>query len=336
MLIAKDRYLSPEFAARERARMWPKVWLLAGPAVDVAGPGNRFTVDLGDESIVVVRTRDGVRAYHNVCPHRGNRLCEGRGQGPVLTCPYHGWTFGLDGKPVAAEAGLAPVRCEVLAGLVWICLAPRGPGLKQYLGPAWQRLAQHRFDEWGLVMDVTLTVQCNWKTSVDAHNEILHLATLHPDVNEQVDREAVTVRKLGRHAAMTVPFKGGEAPNHFTYLFPNVQLNLYEKELMLLRHRPHATDPEAAYFDQLIFNRAPLRSAPPSGKARRGPPRAAHREGRPGEISLGAVTDADVSIVERVQRGMRSAGFKGLRVGPEEACIAHMHKVLDGYLRGRG
>ena len=91
--IPKERYTSPEFARCEWDRMWTRVWLLAGREADVAAPGDWFTFEIGPESIIVARGRDGaLHAHYNVCLHRGNRLCEpGRGHTPTFTCRYHAW-----------------------------------------------------------------------------------------------------------------------------------------------------------------------------------------------------------------------------------------------------
>ena len=97
--IPKERYTSAAFAAREREHLWPRVWLLAGLARDLETPGAYLTFEIGDESILLVRDAGGtVRAFHNVCMHRGNQLCEpGRGTARLFVCRYHGWRYDLDG-----------------------------------------------------------------------------------------------------------------------------------------------------------------------------------------------------------------------------------------------
>ena len=93
-LITKDRYLSAEYQRREHERLWPSVWNLAGPTSDVAKPGDYLVFDLGVESVLVVRGDGGtLRAFHNVCQHRGRRLRDaGCGHTGSFQCPYHLWT----------------------------------------------------------------------------------------------------------------------------------------------------------------------------------------------------------------------------------------------------
>src|SRR6266508_4600792 len=134
-LIPKDRYLSAEFMRREWERLWTRVWNLAGPTSDLEKVGDYFVFELGPESILVIRSEpDRIRAFYNVCQHRGRRIREpGCGHASELQCPYHLWTYGLDGTvswvPDADDfpqgdptgrLGLAEVRCETWNGWVFV------------------------------------------------------------------------------------------------------------------------------------------------------------------------------------------------------------------------
>jgi len=205
--IPKERYTSREYAALEWERMWTRVWLLAGRESDAQGPGDYFTFEIGPESILVVRQRDGrLAARYNVCTHRGNRLREpGRGHAEGFACLFHGWRFDLDGRLLApldpesfpqgcAGLDLRPVRCETWAGFVFVNLDPAAGPLREYLGVIPRHLAPYHFEEWQVAFDATIEIDCNWKTSVDAFNEAYHLAATHTwtlefsdDVNTQYD-----------------------------------------------------------------------------------------------------------------------------------------------------
>jgi nitrite reductase/ring-hydroxylating ferredoxin subunit len=224
--IPAVRYTSREFVEAERSHLWCNTWLFAGFASDVASAGDYFVFELGDESVLIVRGPDGVNAFHNVCMHRGHILCEARGHRASFVCPYHSWTWSLDGRlahvPLAGEfpAGiprefrhLQPVTCRVWAGLVWICLnEPREP-LDQYLGALAVTIAAADLSSLALVEDSTFQRSANWKTAAEAW------ATAG------------------------------------SYLFPNVLLTLAGGDVELLRARPDADDPRRAWLDVFRLTR---------------------------------------------------------------------------------
>lgn len=193
--IPKERYTSREFARLEWERMWTKVWLLAGRASDIPEPGDYFTFEIGDESILVVRQHDGsIGARHNVCMHRGNRLREpGRGHAERFACLFHGWQYGIDGSLLQVldpecfpqgtppeRLGLRPVRCDTWAGFVFVSLDPEVEPLRDYLGVVAEQLEVYDLERWKVSFDATIEIDCNWKTSVDAFNEAYHIAATHP------------------------------------------------------------------------------------------------------------------------------------------------------------
>jgi phenylpropionate dioxygenase-like ring-hydroxylating dioxygenase large terminal subunit len=217
--IPKERYTSPEWARREWDRMWTRVWLLAGREADVAVPGDWFTFDVGPESIIVARGRAGaLHAHYNVCLHRGNRLCEpGRGHSPTFSCRYHAWEWNLDGTLRCATDAqdftqglppglrLGPVRIATWGGFVWMTMDPDAEPLEDYLGVIPEHLAPYAFDEHALVDDVTLEIDCNWKTCVDAFNEAYHVQGTHPELLEYSDDVNVQIDLYGRHSRFIFP-----------------------------------------------------------------------------------------------------------------------------------
>ena len=196
------RYYSHEEAALEWEHMWTKSWLFAGLAHDVPEIGDWFKVELGKESFIVVRNAegdDGIAAYFNVCPHRGNRLVHAdfgsTGSGSCFQCDFHGWKFGLDGKnieirdefifrkeAIAHRPGLKPVRCGVWNSLVFISLDPEGKSLMEHLDVIPEHLAPYPFEKYRVIRDIETCWNANWKTSLDAFVEFYHADDVHPQL----------------------------------------------------------------------------------------------------------------------------------------------------------
>ena len=138
-LIPKERYTSKEYMELEWERMWTKVWNMAGRESDIANVGDYFTTELGSESLLIVReAEDKVRAFYNVCPHRGNQIRNpGMGHAESFQCAYHFFEFNLDGSKkfvpdedtftqgVPQETALVEVPCDTWGGFVWFNMNPR-------------------------------------------------------------------------------------------------------------------------------------------------------------------------------------------------------------------
>jgi phenylpropionate dioxygenase-like ring-hydroxylating dioxygenase large terminal subunit len=194
--------VSPEFFALERAAIFRKAWLNVGRVEQLPRKGSYFTKDLPGlrTSVVVTRHQDGeVRAFHNVCRHRGNRLLwegtprgESRGNARQFVCKYHGWRYGLDGACTYVhqeneffnlrrdELGLAAIHCDTWAGFVFVNLdrEPRQT-LREYLGPMVGALEGYPFHEMTERYSFRAENHSNWKVFIDAFQEYYHVPPLH-------------------------------------------------------------------------------------------------------------------------------------------------------------
>ena len=197
-LIAPARYYSKEEAELEWERMWTKVWVFAGVEQDLAEVGDYFTYELGKESIIIVRAAPGViRAFYNVCPHRGNRLVYNElgniAEGKAFYCNFHGWRFNIDGslrevkdrhtfreETVCDLHALKDVRCEVWNALVFINLDPRAMPLRQYLDVIPGQLKNYDFSRQRVYSDLRGVVDANWKIALEAFIEFYHADDTHP------------------------------------------------------------------------------------------------------------------------------------------------------------
>ncbi|MAG31361.1 MAG: (2Fe-2S)-binding protein [Deltaproteobacteria bacterium] len=218
--IPKDRYTSPEFARLEWEHVWTRTWVCAGRASDLERPGDYFTLELGPESILVIRQPDGsIAARHNVCTHRGNRLREpGRGHAEKFSCLYHGWEFGIGGDLLqvqdpecfpqgidAAKLSLPRVLCDTWAGFVFVNLDPEAESLHEYLGIIPEHLGPYRFEDWKISYDCTVEIECNWKACVDAFNEAYHLAATHTWTLAFSDDTSTLYDCYDKHTRMLFP-----------------------------------------------------------------------------------------------------------------------------------
>lgn len=218
--IPKQRYTSPEFAEQEWRHLWSKVWLLAGHESELRVHGDYITFDIGPESILITRQADGhLKAAHNVCMHRGNRLCNsGNGHEQRFFCKFHGWQYALDGTlrrahdaerfPMGTpgtEFNLKPVTCETWCGFIFISLNPHVESLQEYLGIIPEHLGPYGFEHWKIDTFLTIEIDCNWKTSVDAFNEVYHLAATHTWTLPFSDDVNTTYDCYDKHTRMIMP-----------------------------------------------------------------------------------------------------------------------------------
>ena len=200
-LVPAERYYSEDFARLEVDRMWPKVWQFACTIDHVAEPGDHFEYRCGPYSVLIVRGDDDVlRAFQNVCRHRGNSLCAGSGSElSELRCGYHGWTWDLAGalKRVPNRKGfgafrmadfpLLSVRVETWERIVFINLDPDAIPLHDYLEAMPDDIAWNRLGEFRCYGTVTIEVDANWKTIADGFSETYHIQTLHPELHRCMD-----------------------------------------------------------------------------------------------------------------------------------------------------
>jgi phenylpropionate dioxygenase-like ring-hydroxylating dioxygenase large terminal subunit len=219
-IIRKERYTSAEFARLEWERIWTKVWLLGGLESDLREPGDFVCTEIGRESVLIVRQHDGgVRAFYNVCLHRGNRLRPGGiGSTDSFKCQYHHWEYAIDGAfkripdldtfPQGAPPcrGLIELRCETWGGFVWFSLNKDAPALREFLEPIPAHLDPYNFHRMALTRDITVEWNCNWKASVDAFNESYHVQGIHPQLMWYLHDLDIQIDCYERHNRYLIPF----------------------------------------------------------------------------------------------------------------------------------
>lgn len=188
-----DVYFSPEQHRREVEGLWRRVWQIAGRVEDVAHPGDSFVYDIADDSLIVLRTKSGeLRAYHNACLHRGTRLRDEAGNLARIRCPFHGFTWTLEGEladvpcrwdfPQIEDARfrLPQARVATWGGFVFVNLDPDCKPLDDYLEDLPRHFARWPLDERRIAARVERRVPCNWKVAVEAFIETYHIVGVHP------------------------------------------------------------------------------------------------------------------------------------------------------------
>lgn len=215
--IAASRYTSSEFARLECEKMWPNVWQFAAREEDMPVPGDYVVYENAGRSYIVSRQRDGsVRAFHNVCLHRGRKLRTQDGSADYFQCPFHGFAWNSDGSsksiPCRWDFGhLEPNRLRLpeaqvgrWGGYIFIRENSGGPGLEEFLAPIPEHFKRWRHEECSTVIWVAKVVHANWKVTMEAFMEAWHTLVTHPQL---------------------LPFTGDENSAYWTW-GDNVNVNL--------------------------------------------------------------------------------------------------------------
>ena len=207
-------YASEAFYRREVERIFMKSWNCVGRFERVPKPGDYFSLEIAGIPLLIVRGDDGnVRAFANNCRHRGTPLVTGEGSCPRFRCPYHSWSYGLDGALLSAPTevdksgsfrmadwGLRPVRMESWGGFMFVTFSDETESLQSYLGDLPEQLAPWRLEDMIQVRRRVFDLACNWKVYVENAKDQLHLMTVHAKTlnrvssPSKVDRIAVEAK----------------------------------------------------------------------------------------------------------------------------------------------
>ena len=192
--LPRELYVSEAAFQFDAEVMLKSVWLYACTVAHVKHPGDYFVFELASNSIIVVRGRDHqVRAFWNSCRHRGSRICEQqRGRAPRLMCPYHQWTYGLDGALLAARSmaedfdkadhGLTPVALENIGGLIFICMADDPPPIDRVKADIASQIAVYDLEKCKVAVQDDLIEHANWKLVMENNRECYHCDAGHPEL----------------------------------------------------------------------------------------------------------------------------------------------------------
>ena len=192
--LPRELYVGEDAFQFDTQVMLKSVWLYACTAAHIKNPGDFFVFEVGHNAIIIVRGRDNeIRAFWNSCRHRGAKICvEQRGRVPRLMCPYHQWTYGLDGKLLAArsmaedfdkqEHGLNPVALENVGGLIFICMDDNPPSIERVKADIEDQIAIYDIERLKVVVQDNYIEDANWKLVMENNRECYHCDAGHPEL----------------------------------------------------------------------------------------------------------------------------------------------------------
>jgi phenylpropionate dioxygenase-like ring-hydroxylating dioxygenase large terminal subunit len=338
-------YRDADFLRAEKQQVFATSWQVVCHLNDIPTPGDYHTLDFMGEPIVAVRGRDyGVKAFFNVCRHRASRLLDGAaGHCPGrIVCPYHAWTYDLDGALIAVphrkefvdfsteHYGLKPLEIEIYKGFVFVRLQPGTPCVAEMLAPYEKELACYRFEELKPLGRVTLRRrQVNWKNVTDNYSDSMHIAVAHPglsrlfgqsygiEAEQWVDKmwghlrdtpSAQRSERMYQSVLPRVPHLPDDRQRLWTYfkLWPNVAFDVYPDQVDFMQMIP--ISPTETLVREIAY-------AHPDGRREMRAARYLNwRINR--RVSL-----EDKALIERVQAGMASRSYSPGPLGQNEVSL---------------
>jgi phenylpropionate dioxygenase-like ring-hydroxylating dioxygenase large terminal subunit len=331
-------YHDPEYFRVEMARLIRPAWQIVCHASDVAAPGDWRTLDILGESVLVIRGADGaIRAFANVCRHRGSRLVDGEaGCAKRLTCPYHAWTYAADGRLVGvpqredypgldpAALGLIPVELENWRGFLFVRLERGGPSVAEMMAPCEAEVAPYCFEELQAIGRITLRPRdVNWKNVADNYSDGLHINVAHPgltrlfgagygiEAGAHVDRmwgdllERPSVNPSERAYQHFLPEGAGRRWLYFK-LWPNVAIDIYPDQVDFMHFVP--VGPTETLIREISY------AIPDERREMKAARYLNWRINR-------RVNAEDTALIRRVQQGMGSSYYRPGPLGTSEVCL---------------
>jgi len=321
-------YSDPEVLRLEQERIFRRAWQYVGHDGRAAEVGARFAAWAGDVPVLVVRTDDGLRAFLKVCRHRGSLLVEGDGAQASIQCPYHAWTYGLDGSLRAAprserepdfdgsELSLVPLLLESWGPFLFVNPDENAPPLAETLGPLPELLS---VDELVFRSRDDYELAANWKIGCENYLECYHCPVAHKGFSAayDVDPDSYRLEPSGKHVLSQFAPAHGTGEGQFHFVWPNLRLNVYAgtANLSIGPLLPAGPERSTGFLDYFF--------APD-----------ADRDWVEELLAFDRQVGAeDRVLVERVQKGVRSGILdEGRLLGESEQLVARFQELVGGAL----
>ena len=331
-------YHDPEYFRVEMKRLIRPAWQIVCHGNDIPEAGDWRTLEIAGESILVIRGSDGaIRAFANVCRHRGSRLVDGEaGCAKRLTCPYHAWTYATDGRLVGVPMkedypgldqqalGLLPVELELWRGFVFVRLEGGGPGVAAMMAPWEAEVEPHRFEELQAIGRITMRPRdVNWKNVADNYSDGLHINVAHPGLTRLfgtgygIEAGAHVDRMWGDLLARPSANPSERAYQHFLpegagrrwlyfKLWPNVAFDIYPDQVDFMHFVP--VGPTGTMIREISY------ALPDDRREMKAARYLNWRINR-------RVNEEDTALIRRVQQGMGSSAYRPGPLGKSEVCL---------------
>jgi choline monooxygenase len=337
-------YTDERVAELERQNVFGCSWQPVARTGQVSMPGQYVTVELAGEPLLIVRGNDRkLRAFFNVCRHHAAAVAtEEQGTTNLLRCPYHGWSYGLDGSLKGApefegvcgfdrsQNGLLPVRLETWEQFVFVSLDPQAPSLTAALDGLAERVAPLNIGALHFFERRIYSLKCNWKVFVDNYLDGgYHVPHLHKGLNSVLDYKHYTIENNGRYCLQSSPMSASDDDSEtaatrtgdrawYFWQYPNFMMNIYHGYMDTNLVLPDGVDRCSVIFDFYFADVSEF---------------AAERNQQ--SVAVGErVNDEDVGICEAVQRGLHSRAYSAGRLSVRREAGEHLfHRLLAADLK---
>lgn len=342
--IPASWYVDRRIAEVESQNVFGRTWQVVARVDQLVQAGNFVTAELAGEPLVIVRGADDqLRAFYNVCRHHAAAVVtEEHGKASIFRCPYHGWSYGLDGSLKGApefegvcsfdrtQNGLLPAGVDTWEQFVFVNLDPEATPLRDFLGRLIRRVAPLNIGSLHFFERRSYSLNCNWKVFVDNYLDGgYHVPHLHKGLNSVLDYKQYTIENEDRYCLQSSPMvasgddsattatRTGDRAWYF-WQYPNFMINRYQGYMDTNLVLPDGVDSCKVVFD-FYFDGVTESAA------------ARNRQ----SIAVGErVNDEDIGICEAVQRGLHSRAYRAGRLSVRREAGEHLfHRLLAGDLK---
>jgi choline monooxygenase len=342
--IPASWYTNPEMLQLELQAVFGRTWQVIGRTGQVVSPGDYITAQVGNEPVLAVRGADGsLGAFFNVCRHHAAAVAvEQCGRAQSFRCPYHGWTYGLDGRLKGApefnevrnfdraKNSLVPIRVDTWKQFVFVALDPATPPLREFVDGLAEVVMPLKLESLRFYARRVYTLNCNWKVFVDNYLDGgYHVPHLHKGLNSALEYKQYTIENGERYSAQSSPIVRSDQDDltastrrgeraYYLWLYPNFMINVYQGVMDTNLVLPMGLDKTQVIFDFFFDDVSPEREATNAESV----------------VVSEKIQDEDVGICESVQRGLNSRAYGAGRLSVRRETGEHLfHRLLAQQLK---